>query len=502
MTSFQDWGPVRTLAGCVLVAFASGTNYVYSTYAPQLGKRLNLSHTQLNVIGVAGNIGMYFFAPVFGWVVDRRGPKLPLFLAAALFLFGYGGIRLLFTHARPAPSGPHSAWPFTALVTVLSLCSWLTGVAGSAGIISAMNAGVRSFHEILHASVTGIVNSAFGFSSFFFSFLAHEFFPGRTTAFLNVLVWGTAIPVLIGSLIIKTPRLSPAGDEGRIGLPGDDNLQARAGGEDPSVVEDEVQDVLRNGVREPYQDAEETPLRTRDESSLYGDRNLLASQAQAPANATPQSAVAGEEGDVHGLALFGVLDFWVIFGIVGCLAGPGLMYINNVGSIVQALFAVNSEGEWDEGTVQAAQAYQVGILSVSSFVARLSIGFLADYINHWHTLPRTSCLILSSIAGIVSQTMLTRVESTAGLSAVSGVSGISSGTIFALFPVLVLERFGLAHFAVNAGLTSIAIALFGNVFNYGFGRNFDDHSGGPPPSAVNNTGNMQCYSGRLCYVDA
>jgi hypothetical protein len=47
--------------------------------------------------------------------------------------------------------------------------------------------------------------------------------------------------------------------------------------------------------------------------------------------------------------------------------------INNVGSIVQALFAADGDG-WDEGAVQAAQAYQVSILSVSSFVGRLSVG--------------------------------------------------------------------------------------------------------------------------------
>ncbi|KAG9118772.1 hypothetical protein FRC07_006544 [Ceratobasidium sp. 392] len=352
-----------------------------------------------------------------------------------------------------------------------------------------------------HASVTGTTNSAFGLSAFFFSFLAREFFPGQTSSFLTVLVWGTAIPVLIGALAIKTCPLSQH-DEGRIHLPGDDDLSARAGGQDPEVVEEEIRDVLRDGQRVPVDEGEETPLRTGDESVLYGERNPWASRAQTPA-ATPgkKGGRRGEE-DVHGLGLFGVVDFWIIFGIVGCLAGPGLMYINNVGSIVQALFAADSRGgEWDEGAVQAAQAYQVGILSVSSFVGRLSVGFIADYINHSHTIPRTSCLILSSIAGIVAQSMLTKVTSTAGLSGVSGVLGVSYGTTFALFPALVLERFGIAHFAQNAGLMGIAAALFGNVFNFGFGRNFDKHSGGPPPG-VTDVGNMQCYSGRGCYVDA
>jgi hypothetical protein len=165
-----------------------------------------------------------------------------------------------------------------------------------------------------HASVTGTVNSAFGLSAFFFSFLAHEFFPGKTTSFLTVLVWGTMIPTLVGALVVKpVPALSDS-REGRIRLPGDENLQARAGGEDPNEVEEEIRDVLRDGIRERYHDSEETPLRTGEESILYGERNPWASQAQTPAG-TPKSVVAGQ--DVHGLGLFKVFDFWVIFGIVG-----------------------------------------------------------------------------------------------------------------------------------------------------------------------------------------
>ncbi|QRV78064.1 glycoside hydrolase family 35 protein [Ceratobasidium sp. AG-Ba] len=382
---------------------------------------------------------------------------------------------------------------------------WLTGVAGSAGIISAMNAGVKSFPEKLHASVTSTTNSAFGLSAFFFSSLARELFPGRTMSFLMVLVFGTAIPVLVGALVIKAPpimvgRIRLPADDNEARVPGDEDLQARAGGEDPEAVQDELRDVLRDGVRVP---AEEVPLRSGDESVLYGERNPWASQAQTPAGQTPKSSLGGSgEEDIHGLGLFKVVDFWIIFGIVGLLAGPGLMYINNVGSIVQALYAKNVDGEWNEGAVQAVQASQVGLLSVSSFVGRLGVGFIADYINHSHTVPRTSCLIVSSIFGIVAESMLARVETTAGLSAVSGVLGISYGTTFALFPALVLERFGLAHFAQNAGLMGIAAALFGNVFNYGFGRNFDAHSGGSPAGGATNAGNMQCYNGKGCYVDA
>lgn len=79
-------------------------------------------------------------------------------------------------------------------------------------------------------------------------------------------------------------------------------------------------------------------------------------------------------------------------------------------------------------------------------------GFLADYISHTHTIPRTSCLILSSLFGIVAQAMLTRVEAVEGLWKVSAVLGVSYGTTFALFPALVLERFGIGECPFILGL--------------------------------------------------
>ncbi|KAF8601273.1 MFS general substrate transporter [Ceratobasidium sp. AG-I] len=480
MTPGRDqWGRVQTLAGCVLVALAAGTNYVYSAYAPQMGKRLNLSHTQLNIIGIAGNVGVYCFAPISGWVVDRRGPKLPLYVASALLFFGYGGIRFLFTNAYPAP-GNDGGW----LVFVLALCSLATGIAGSAGVISAMNAAVRAFPARLQASMTGTVNSAFGLSAFFFSMIARELFPGKTESFLTVLVVGTTLPVLLGAFAIKP-------DLGNIALVGGAALDEQL----EQAAEEQGE------IPPPFERDEETPLRSGEESVLYGERNPWASQAPTPATTPGSSAMKqlGEE-DVHGLGLVRVLDFWMIFAIVGALGGPGLMYINNVGSIVQALFAVDG-GEWDETVAAAAQANQVSILSVCSFFGRLLVGFLADYISHSHTVPRTSCLILSSLFGIVAQAMLTRVETVGALWKVSMVLGLSYGTTFALFPALVLERFGITHFAQNAGLMGIAAALFGNVFNYGFGRNFDAHSG-VPPNSVGLAGNLQCYIGRRCYVDS
>ncbi|KDN36151.1 hypothetical protein RSAG8_11032, partial [Rhizoctonia solani AG-8 WAC10335] len=239
-----------------------------------------------------------------------------------------------------------------------------------------------------HASTTGGINSAFGLSAFFFSTLARELFPGRTGAFLTVLCLGTGTAVLLGAMLVRPPPV------GQIRLESAEEAGETEGAEDEDRVEEE---------QRPFW-TEQTPLRTGtfDESVLYGERNPWASQAATPnasGAATPNAnGPRSNKAEVHGLSLFTSLDFLILFGIVGCLGGPGLMYINNVGSIVQALFAVG-EG-WSKHEAEKAQASQVGILSVCSFVGRFAVGFLADHLSHSHTIPRTSCLLLSSTIGI------------------------------------------------------------------------------------------------------
>jgi hypothetical protein len=46
---------LTTLLASLLVALGSGTNYVYSAYSPQLGAKLGMTHTQLNIIALGGN---------------------------------------------------------------------------------------------------------------------------------------------------------------------------------------------------------------------------------------------------------------------------------------------------------------------------------------------------------------------------------------------------------------------------------------------------------------
>ncbi len=64
-----------SLAGSTLVSLSAGSNYAFSSFAPQLQDAVHLTSTQINVVGLAGNAGVYLSSPLWGKWVDARGPR-------------------------------------------------------------------------------------------------------------------------------------------------------------------------------------------------------------------------------------------------------------------------------------------------------------------------------------------------------------------------------------------------------------------------------------------
>ncbi|KIM70849.1 hypothetical protein SCLCIDRAFT_1143213, partial [Scleroderma citrinum Foug A] len=95
---------LTALLGSVLVALCSGTNYVYAIQLSSLGARLHLTHTQLNVVGLASNTSGYIAGPIVGRIVDAHGPWIPLIGAFVCCLTGYAWIKCMFD-VGVAPGG-------------------------------------------------------------------------------------------------------------------------------------------------------------------------------------------------------------------------------------------------------------------------------------------------------------------------------------------------------------------------------------------------------------
>lgn len=138
-------------------------------YSPQLGARLGISHTQLNIVGLAGNgailcsswifaqdtyfiiVGVYSSGPVWGKIVDSRGPRILLVCSFLFLLGGYSGMRYLYDTGLPADVEHLSIIAFCALV----LFSYLTGAGGNGGLVSSVNSTAKTFPDkavCLHTS--------------------------------------------------------------------------------------------------------------------------------------------------------------------------------------------------------------------------------------------------------------------------------------------------------------------------------------------------------------
>jgi hypothetical protein len=122
---------------------------------------LNISYTQLNIIGLAGNgkqfsacarlyfdiffcpVGVTISAPVWGRIVDSQGPRILFVLSFVFLLGGYSGIKYLYDSGLPPGTSTLPALRFYILV----LCNFLTGAGSFGGLTSSLNSTVKSFPD-------------------------------------------------------------------------------------------------------------------------------------------------------------------------------------------------------------------------------------------------------------------------------------------------------------------------------------------------------------------
>ncbi|KAF8550215.1 MFS general substrate transporter [Imleria badia] len=496
---------IVTLLGSVVVALGSGTNYIYSAYAPQLGARLRVSHTQLNIIGLGGNMGVSIFGPVWGRIVDRKGPRIPLIGASICLFVGYLGIKQMYD------DGIGDGATVSPLhLVLLVMCSFMTGLGGNAGSAAAVNTTAKSFPASARATTTGLVISGFGLSAFWFSLLAHTFFPGDTSALLLILALGTAIPMLIGLFTIKSVPLHPTSShatvEGYDSIPSGDGIVFIGEGQ---VVEDPEAD----SEAEAEADFASLLSHEQEPSSYQIPVPLLKLNHAANLHCEPSTGDKNGLPDIHGKQLWLTPDFHLIFVIVAICSGTGLMYINNVGSIAQALYA-KTHAVYDDAEASKWQAAQVSILSLGNFAGRVLIGLISDFAYVRLRLPRAYCLCIVSSLFIISQATAIIVSSVETLWVATLLLGLAYGSLFGCFAAIMIEWFGMAHFSENSGFASYAPILGGNIFSLMFGRYLDAHALSQDThsslearvvsliSLVSRglPSEHQCFDGKVCYL--
>ncbi|KAF9442283.1 MFS general substrate transporter [Macrolepiota fuliginosa MF-IS2] len=488
---------LTTLFASLLVSISSGTNYV--TWAPQLGSRLHINHTQLNIVGLAANVGVYSSGPIWGRIVDRKGPRVPLIAAFFLLLTGYSCIKLFFDAGLPEGVTTMATLNFGLLV----LCSYMTGAGGNAGFTGSVNSTAKSFPDKARATATGFVIGGFGLSAFIFSTVAHVMYAGNTSAFLQLLAIGTALPMILGCFLVRPIPLALEmlpGIERGLGTNIDASTSTSA------LIDDSHTRLLES-------DGSDVELDDSDDASHQYTHEHPRSRSLSVASSAfvrTHGQLDGDIPNIFGAELWRSGDFWLLFTILSILSGTGLMYINNVGAMSQTLYAKN-QSNYDEIEAARWQATQVSTISIMNFLGRILIGIISDTAKNTFRLPRSYCLILVSIGVFLSQVTAAHIDEISNLWSASAILGLSYGSVFSLLPQVCIEWFGLPHFSENWGYLSMAPMVAGNVFMVFFGRNLDAHESKSHSQELTTRAAEKlpakdetplCLEGKECYVAA
>jgi MFS family permease len=155
---------------------------------------MQLSATESNLIGTAGNLGMYASGIPLGYMVDKRGPHPGVLLGSLALGAGYFPIK------KAYDAGPGSMG-----VPLLFFLSFLTGFGSCAAFQAAIKTSALNW-PLHRGTATAFPLAAFGLSAFFFTALSGLVFGDDTSDYLLLLAGGTFVLTFVSLFFVSVPH--------------------------------------------------------------------------------------------------------------------------------------------------------------------------------------------------------------------------------------------------------------------------------------------------------
>ncbi|KAL4978532.1 major facilitator superfamily domain-containing protein [Aspergillus desertorum] len=463
---------IISVVAATLVALACGTNYAYSAWAPQFAQKMKLSSTQSNLIGAAGNLGMYACGVPMGLLTDTRGPRLTTLIGAVSLGLGYFPLHLAATNF-PEHRGTATAFPLAAFG--LSAFFWSTTSA-------ALFHGDTGQFLLLLALGTSLINLS---STPFMRLLA----PDPAAPYISV-----SRPRSMESRPLRRPKSTElqsnfgASDEAGMHISTTIFSQSTVHSRSHSTASHSQTDGNGPDFDELSSLVSKTPSRTSQE---FFDERYAEQDDDGLSDVAPDSHLP----DIRGLAMLRKIEFWQLFLTMALLSGIGLMTINNIGNSAKSLWE-HYDDSASPKFIQERQVMHVSILSFGNFAGRLSSGIGSDILVKKFNMSRFWCLFISSAVFTLTQLAGASIWNPNQLAIVSAFTGIAYGFLFGVFPSLTAHTFGINGLSQNFGVMTMAPVLSGNIFNLFYGAVYDHHS------IVDHNGNRKCPDGLSCYQSA
>ncbi|ODN86849.1 hypothetical protein L198_07214 [Cryptococcus wingfieldii CBS 7118] len=464
--------PVHVALTCISItasAIQANGVYCWGTYGPVVAQWKKLDGTEAQTIVVGGIVGVYLMAAPLGWLTDRYGPRVGSLISGCLSAAGYLSFAAILDKSTPETP---------ALYLWLTAAFFLVGAATVGSYFACLTCASLSFpsHPTLSLSLplsliglSSLAISSFSTLPTFLSPETHDLDPVKFLFFLGVL--SPAVNLFGFAFLRIVPPASPHKSL-HTHLPGDAPDSDADSDQDPSLDPlsaslnlSEHTPLLIGGPRSALDEIEEDQARGRDVA--WGLRELIR--------------------DWKGFWVFGVLCALVV--------GPGEMVIASIGSILTSLLpAPTSLLSLASPNPLKLRNKHVFLLSLSSTLARLITGILADYLsppptpfkNPEHTpgdptkpehvlrqvkkvrLTRSGFagLCAGVLAGVFGWGGSGWLRGESGLGVVSVGVGAMYGALFTLTPAIVSHHFGPTNFGLAWGMISYFAALGSVIYSY------------------------------------
>ncbi|KDE07012.1 hypothetical protein MVLG_02747 [Microbotryum lychnidis-dioicae p1A1 Lamole] len=456
---------------------------------------------------MSANSGGYLAGPFTGLLVDARGPRLTLLLGSVGVFLGSSSQTTLKAFYDSGADGLYLQFGLIPLV----LCQGLVGAGSSSSYAGFTNGCAKAFSHQRRATVLSICIACLGLSAFVYSTLAASYIgthliPGidATSSFLCLLAFGTGGSIFLASFAIQPRSFVHNYAEVPSSI---DAVETLSGA-----------DAL--GASESRLSVPELRPGSPDESSItLLPRDIVftidRTEVDRARSELPLASIRVPETNLSGKALLCSIKFWALFLYLGVLCGCGLMYINNVGTI---LFSLPSTSFASSAVpLKEAQHRLVALLSITNCLGRLCYVPVTDYVTRnyridrtWFTIPIAATFVLANLwVGSKSSR-----DGFLGLEGPTALVGFAYGSMAGSTPVLCIDWFGLASFSTNLGLLGISPSIFGNILNLLFGAIYDSHShpapifshtiehGAPSAEALPEATGPLCSLGQACFHEA
>ncbi len=191
----RDWLTVVACGVCLLLSVGTLLVYVFGVFVRPLAGQFHWTRTQISTALVTGEFVVAFSAPMWGWLVDRFGPRRVILPSIVGLSLAFAGLALL----------THHLWH---LYLLFALFSFFGGGSSPIGYSAVL---VRSFERHLGLAL-GLALMGIG--------LGATFLPSLAQWFVGHYGWRTAYAALgLITLVVTIPAALIATRNARLPLP-------------------------------------------------------------------------------------------------------------------------------------------------------------------------------------------------------------------------------------------------------------------------------------------